>query len=184
MNEPPESPKPGDTTAVALGGTLAATLGAATGPLAPFTAAAILPLTTRMAELMLAELGRKNSVVTAAALHASGLDPEEFCEILAGDPAEMGLAQKILWVASTSGNEDHLRVLGGLLGGAVAASGDKLNETRLIVAALDDIDAPHTAVLEVLTRPAPDEEEQKRATAGALSGGFTISLQAHRGRTR
>src|SRR5215472_4800878 len=112
MSEPPDSSNPRNMAAVAVGGTLAVTLGAATGPLAPFTAAAILPLTTRMAELILGELSRKNGVVAAAALQASGLDPDEFCDILAGDPAKMGLAQKILWAASTTGSEGHLRILG------------------------------------------------------------------------
>jgi hypothetical protein len=111
-----------------------------------------------MAELIFSEWSRKNNVVTAAAVQTSGLDPDAFCDILEGDPALMVLAQRILWVASISGDEHKLRVLGGLLGGAIASSGDKLDETGLIVAALADIDAPHTAVLEILARPAPDEE--------------------------
>jgi hypothetical protein len=118
-----------------------------------------------MMELIFSEWGRKGNLVTAAALQASGLGPDEFSGILAGDPALMGLAQRILWVASISGNDHKLRVLGGLLGGVVASRGDKLDETGLIVAALTDIDVPHTAVLEVLTRPAPDDEKYARKAA-------------------
>lgn len=169
----------------AFGATLAAILGAATGPLAPFTAAMITPLTTRMMELIFSEWGGKSNVVMAAALQESGVGPDEFCDILAGDPAMMGLAQRILWAASISGNAHKLRVLGGLLGGAVASGGDKLDETGLIVAALTDIDTPHTAVLEVLTRPAPDDERYGQKAAadaeaerarGETGGRFTLPL--------
>lgn len=173
MNEAQEGPNPREIAVASLGATLAALLGAATGPLAPFTAAAITPLTTRMMELIFAEWGRKNNVVAAAALQASGLDADEFSGILAGDPAMMGLAQRILWVASITGNEHKLRVLGGLLGGAVASRGDKLDETELIVAALADIDAPHTAVLEVLTQPAPNDKKYGRKAAEEERGSET-----------
>jgi hypothetical protein len=169
-----QGPSPREMGSASLGAALAVILGAATGPLAPVTAAMATPLTTRMMELIFSEWGRKSNVVTAAAMQASGLGPDEFCGILADDPALMGLAQRILWAASISGHEHKLRVLGGLLGGAVASRGDKLDETGLIVAALADIDVPHTVVLEVLTRPTPDEDGQKRQTAGALSGGFSI----------
>jgi len=177
MSESQEGSSSRDMAVASLGATLAAMLGAATGPLAPFTAAAVAPLTTRMTELMFAELGRKSNMVTAAALQASGLGPDEFRDVLADDPAVMGLAQRILWVASITGDEHKLRVLGGLLGGAVACRGDKLDETGLIVTALADIDAPHTAVLDVLTRSAPDDDEQRRratGSSGSSSTGYNI----------
>jgi hypothetical protein len=174
MSESQEGSSPGEMGSASLGAGLAVILGAATGPLAPVTAALATPLATRMMELIFSKWGRKGNVVTAAALQASGLGPGEFCDTLAGDPALMGLAQRILWAASIPGSEHKLRVLGGLLGGAVASRGDKLDETGLIVAALADIDVPHTMVLEVLTRPAPDEDGQKRQTAGALGGGYSI----------
>jgi hypothetical protein len=149
----------------ALGGGLAAILGLATGPFAPVTTALFVPGTTRMADLIVSEWSRKSNVVTATALQASGVDPDEFCEILEGDPALMGLAQRIMWVASISGNDHKLRVLGGLLGGVVGTRGDKLDETGLIVAALADIGTPHAAVLDVLTRPAPDDDMYAQKTA-------------------
>jgi hypothetical protein len=173
VSDPQESRDRGEMASKALGATLAAVLGAATGPLAPFTTGAITPLMTRMAELIIAECSRKNNVVVATALHTSGFGPDEFSEILAGDPALMGLTQRILWTASITGSEHKLRILGSLLGGV--SRGEKLDETGLIVAALTDLETPHIAVLNVLARPAPDEQEQKRATAGALSGGLRIA---------
>jgi hypothetical protein len=111
-------------------------------------------------------VGCKSNVMMAAALQESGLGPDEFCDILARDPAMMGLAQRILWTASISGNAHKLRFLGGLVGGAVASGGGKLDEIDLIVA-FTDIDTPHAAVLEVLTRPAPDDERYgQKAAAG------------------
>lgn len=173
MSDPQESPDRGEMASKALGATLAAILGAATGPLALFTTAAIAPLMTRMAELIFAEWARKNDVVVATALQTSGLGPDEFSGILAGDPELMGLTQRILGAASITGSEDKLRILGQLLGGA--SRGERLDETSLIVAALTDLEPPHIAVLNILARPAPDEEEQRRTTAGTLGGGMRIS---------
>jgi hypothetical protein len=69
-----------------------------------------------MMELIFSEWSRKGNVVTAAAMRASGLGPNEFCGILGGDPGSDGAGTRILWAASISGNEHKLRVLGGLLG--------------------------------------------------------------------
>lgn len=103
MSDSQEGPGSRELVVTSLGGALAAVLGMATGPFAPITAAAILPLTTRMANLMVSELSRKSDVVMATALKTSGVNPDEFCEILEGDPTLMGFAQRIMWVASISG---------------------------------------------------------------------------------
>ncbi len=157
-------------TEVSLGGTLAAVFAAPTRGLAPYVAPMILPMTTSLAEHLLSELSRKNVVIVEAALQAAELDPEEFYGILTGDPAMMALTQQILSAASVTGNEDKLRILGALLGGVAASRGQTLDETAFIVAALRDIEEPHTVILDVLHRPAPDEAEQKLVTANTLSG--------------
>ena len=107
---------------VAIGATFAAILAAGTGPLAPVIAAAATPLTTRMVELAAAEWRRKTDIVAESALEFAGLDAEDFCEALSGDPALMALAQKILFAASVSGNDRKLQALGSLLGDAMATS--------------------------------------------------------------
>jgi hypothetical protein len=113
-----------------------------------------------------AEWTRKSEVVADAALEASGLsDPKEFCDILYGDPELIALTQKIVWAASISGNSRKLRTLGAFLGGAVVSHGDRLDETQLLVSALADIEEPHTVVLDILTRPAPDDEKYGRKHA-------------------
>src|SRR6266567_3053164 len=71
--------------------------------LAPVTAAAMTPLTTRMVELAAAEWRRKSSVVADSALRTSGVgDPEDFCRAPDGDPDMIALTQKILFAASVT----------------------------------------------------------------------------------
>jgi hypothetical protein len=151
----------------ALGEAFAAILGLAFGgPAAPVLIPALSPFTTRWMERAAAEWTRKSEVVADAALEASGLsDPEEFCDILYGDPELIALAQKIVWAASISGNSRKLQTLGAFLGGAVASRGDRLDETQLLVSALADIEASHAVVLDILTRPAPDDEKYSRKHA-------------------
>jgi hypothetical protein len=140
-----------------LGATLAVFLSMSTGPLAPVVAAAATPLTTRMMERIAEEWRRKSNVVAESALAASRLDPEDFCDALAGDPDMIALTQQVLWAASVSGNEQKLRGLGNLLGRAAAHPGDRLDETQVLIAALRDIEGPHLLVLEVLTGSSPDQ---------------------------
>lgn len=125
-----------------------------------------------MMERVAAEWTRKSEVMADAAMDTSGLgDPEEFCEILYGDPDLIALSQRILWAASVSGKTHQLQTLGALLGGAVARRGDRLDETQLLVTALADVEETHVLVLEVLSRPAPDDDDQRRVAEGALRGG-------------
>jgi hypothetical protein len=145
---------------VAIGAAFAAILAAGTGPLAPIIAAAATPLTTRMAELAAAEWRRKTDVVAESALEYSGLDPEDFCDALGGDPALMALAQKILLAASLSGNDRKLRALGSLLGDAMATH--RLEENGLLVDALADFEDSQARVLNVLAGVAPDDEDVRR----------------------
>ena len=159
--------KRGPTPAeIALGTAFAALLTMPAGPAAPVLGALAAPLTIKMTTLIVAEWTRKTQVVAAAALEASGLgDPEEFCEALAGNADMIALTQKILWAASISGNDGKIRALGTLLGGAVAARGDKLDETNLLVNALAELEAPHAVILDIITASAPDDATQ-RALAG------------------
>src|SRR6266496_5272183 len=93
-----ERPSDQGMAVAALGQVFAAILGLAFGgPAAPVLMAALGPFTTRWMERAAAEWTRKTEVVADAALVASGLsDPEEFCEILYGDPELIALAQKII----------------------------------------------------------------------------------------
>ncbi len=145
----------------AVGAAFGAILGCVALPAGPLAAAAagamITPYTTRLVELAAAEWRRKSDLVGETAVAASGLGIEQFCEVLAGDQELLAPAQRILWAASVSGNEHKLRTLGQLLGGAVKDRGDRLDEVQVLAAALADLEAPHVAVLDVLTRPAPGE---------------------------
>jgi hypothetical protein len=136
-------------------------LAAGTGPLAPFLAPTITPLTTRMAQKVAAEWSRKSGLIAETAVQASRLsDAEEFCGTLTGDPEMIALTQKILWAASMTGNEHKLRAFGALLGGAVGRRGERLDETQLLVTTLADLDTPHMIILDVITGLAPDAEGQ------------------------
>jgi len=132
-----------------------------------------------MTELAAAEWTSKSNVVADAALEASGLSgPQEFCDILSESRELNALAQRILLAAYLSGYEDKLRTLGALLGRAAARRGERLlAETELLAAALADIEKQHVVVLDLLTGSAPDEEDQRRVTEGALAGGLSFSAE-------
>jgi len=159
----------GNEMAIAsAGGALAAFFGAIVpGPVGLMAGAALAPYTILLVQRAAAEWGRKREVVEDAALEAAApIGPEEFCAILGEDPALIALAQTIAQAASASGNDGKLRGLGTLLGGAVARRGDRLEETQMLAAALADMESPHAVVLDVLTRPAPDSDERRRAATG------------------
>ncbi len=151
---------------------MAAFLGAVVpGPGGAILGAALTPCATRLVEATAAEWSRNRQAVEDVALNVSGTGSEEFCDILSVDPALIALTQKIAWAVSQSGNESKVRGFGALLGGAVARRGDRLDETQMLVAALADMEAPHAVILDVLTRPAPDSDEQRRAAAGVPADG-------------
>jgi hypothetical protein len=171
MSELPEKRNDRSVAVETLGLVFAAILGAVGGPAAPYLTAALTPATSRLMEQVAAEWTRKGGVVAQAALSASGLtDPEEFCEILSGDPELIALAQKIASAAAESGNIHKLRALGALLGGAVARRGDRVDETHLLVAALAAIETPHIVVLDLLMRPEPDDEKYREKAEAETAG--------------
>jgi hypothetical protein len=182
MSELPEKRSDRSAAVETLGQVFAAILGSAGGHAAPLLTAALTPAATRLMERVAAEWTRKSGVVAEAALSASGLsDPEEFCEILSGEPDLIALAQKIASAAAESGNAHKLRALGALLGGAVARRGDRVDEAQLLAATLAAIDTPHIVVLDLLTKPAPDDEKYRAKTAAEAAraregrpGTFTI----------
>jgi hypothetical protein len=164
--------------AVSAGGALlAVVLGYVFHSAGPFAvdaaAAGLTPAATELVSRAAAEWRRKDEVVAEAALAASGLgDPEEFCARLSDSSDLIALAQKILWAASMSGNEDKLQMLGELLGGAVKARGDRVDEAQLLAAALTDLEAPHVMVLDVLTGPAPSPEAMLEGAGTAKERGW------------
>lgn len=183
MSELPEKRNAHSVAVETLGLTFAAILGLAAGPAAPLLTAALTPAATRLMEQVAAEWTRKGGIVAQAALSSSELnDPEEFCEILSGDPELIALVQKIVSAAAESGNGAKLRALGALLGGAVARRGDRVDETQLLTAALAAIETPHIVVLDLLMGPAPDDEKYREKAASAEAartregrpGNFTI----------
>lgn len=95
-----------DIAIASLGQVLAAIWGLAIGGpgiAGAVASAALGPIGEQMMERVAAEWTRKSDVVAESALETAGLGPEEFCDILSGDPALIALAQKILWAASVSG---------------------------------------------------------------------------------
>jgi hypothetical protein len=146
-------------TVAAAGSAFAAFLAAPTGPAAPFVAAAIVPLTTRMVQKAAAEWRRKSDVIANTAVQFSRLDdPGEFCEAVVGSPEMIALTQKILLAASLTGSDRKLQALGALLGTAVGRKGIRLDETNLMTDALADLEEPHVAVMDVIAAPAADPE--------------------------
>ena len=175
MDDLPDRRPPQELAANATGLGLAALLGCVALPVGPVAAAvagaALTPYTTRMVELAAAEWHHKSELIAATAAATSGLDEEEFCARLSGNPDLIALAHKILWAASMSGNEHKLRTLGQLLGGAVKDRGNRLDETQILAAVLAELEAPHVVILDLLSRP-EEEYRERMNTTGPLAGLF------------
>ena len=180
----PAEDRPGRQVAVAaLGQAFGAFMGLALGgpDLGPILAAALVPYGEQWMRRVAAEWNRKGTIIAAAALEAPGLDdPRDLAERLTADPRLIALMQKIAQAAAGTAHEAKLRTFGRLLGGAVAASGDRLDETQLLVSALADLENAHIVVLDILTGPPPDDEHyariavERERTRGQIDGGSAV----------
>jgi hypothetical protein len=151
----------------AVGSGFAALIGLAMGgPAGALAGAALTPFGIRWIRLAAAEWTSNSQVVAESAVKASGLeDADEFFRVLEADPGLTALAQRILFAARMSANEQKLRALGGLLGGAVAGRGDHLDEASVLVAVLSDIEAPQVVTLDIICEDPPDADVQRREAA-------------------
>lgn len=89
------------------------------------------------------------SAVLVAASESASLSPEAMTEAIVRDERRRLLGGLALASGSRTRNERKIRALGLALAEGVLAD-DRLDEEELIIRALDDLEAPHIAVLELL----------------------------------
>lgn len=135
------------------------------GPIGAAVGAAAAPLAAEFIQRMLAEWQRKASVVAETALSWSGMqdDPEGFVRSLSDDPRLTALAQRIAFAANVTGNDQKLRALGQILGGAIKARGDRLDEAEVLTSVFTDIGSAEVLALEVLAGEPQNAEQQRQA---------------------
>jgi hypothetical protein len=91
------------------------------------------------------------------AADASGLEPKAVVDRLTADPARLLLLGEAINAAARSSYDERICALGRALAtGALAVDGAKVDEERLWVEILADIEAPHLRMLEYLMRDHPD----------------------------
>jgi hypothetical protein len=94
-------------------------------------------------------------VLDEASAHA-GIDVEELTDAIVKNEQSRLLAGLALSSGSRTRNKAKIRALGRALAEGVLAEDDaKLDQEQLIIRALDDMEAPHIAVLDLLVRFVP-----------------------------
>lgn len=90
----------------------------------------------------------------------AGLSVEQVDQWATEDPDRFGLISDAIQAASTTFDEDKVRALGRVLASGISEDA-RVGEATLLVRALASLEAPHIAVLRVLTtETAPSWEEQ------------------------
>lgn len=123
-------------------------------PGAPLVTALSTPIMEAWAGRSLRELQRRGEDVAAGASKSSHLDESEVVNRLLQDGDLQPLVRRVLDAAVRTSSVDKLRILGAVLGEAVAERPRSLDEDLLIVGALDAIEAPHLRILEAMRDPA------------------------------
>jgi hypothetical protein len=131
------------------------------GPIGAFVGAAGSGYAVDFAKKVQAEWTRKSTIVVQAAIEVAGQDPAIF-SALADNPRLTALGQRIAFAAYMSGSDKKLRALGRLLGGAIAARGDKLDEAELLASVFADIGDAEILALELIAGDPPNADDQRR----------------------
>lgn len=137
------------------GGPGGAVAGAAAGP-------AFEPLMRRVWDELVPDSQASAAGVLEAASEHAGIDVEDLADAVLKDEQRRLLAGLALSSGSRTRNRAKIRALGRALAEGVLADDDaKLDQEQLIIRALDDMEAPHIAVLDLLVRFVPFGSEPR-----------------------
>jgi len=135
----------GALVGLAIGGPAGAVVGAATEPALEQLVSAALALRRRRGE-------RAYEV----AADEAGMSPDELLRSILGDERLLDLAVAVVTAAAETALDAKINALGRALAtGATAADDAVVDEQRLLVRILADLEAPHIRVLVQLARPHP-----------------------------
>jgi hypothetical protein len=141
--------------------------------------AAVTPFLERWASLCIAEFGRRGPLVVEAAAASSGLPDGEVLECVVSDPRMQPLVSRILEAVAHTDSQEKLRLFGTVLGEAISNRPNRLDEAFLIVGALDELEAVHLRVMEVLEQeqPAGQDDWSDNLIAEQLVGVSSVGRQ-------
>lgn len=103
-------------------------------------------------------IGRAARTVTLA---AEQMGSEELERRASADEHHRELTARVLRAAARTPLEDKLQALAKVLASGLDPDG-RVDEALVLVAALDDLEAPHVQVLRLLTNDSPDEDPEHR----------------------
>lgn len=115
------------------------------------------PLMQRVWDELAGDSRAAAGAVLQVASHRASLTPEQMTDAIVADERRRLLGGLALASGSRTRNEHKIRALGLALAEGVLAD-DRLDEEELIIRALDDLEAPHIAVLELLVDFTPGGE--------------------------
>ena len=147
-----------DTLGATLGGLAGLAIGGPEGAIAGVTAT---PALSRWMSLCLAEFKRRGEAVAEAAAVSAHRSEAEVLDCVVSDVGLQPLVSRVADAVAHTDSQEKLRLLGTVLGEAISNRPKRLDEDFLIVAALDDLQAVHLKVMEVLEQPAnPADADQ------------------------
>jgi hypothetical protein len=127
-----------------IGGPAGALIGAASGPL-------LVPFAERIWAEFRGDAQARGGVVVGVAAHERGVDLQQLLEqVLAGSEAQQLLAGLAIQAASQTTSHDKIRALGRALANGLVDDEAVVDEQLLLVRALEDLEAPHIGVLNMM----------------------------------
>jgi hypothetical protein len=134
----------GALVGTAIAGPAGAMVGAAAGPF-------LEPIMSRVWDELASDSRTSTEQVLIEASVHSGLTPEEFSDRISRDGTSRLLGGIAFSAGSRTRNKDKIRGLGRALSDGILADDDaRIDETHLILRAIDDLETPHIAVLDLL----------------------------------
>lgn len=123
------------------------------GSLLPVGGNAAEGFVTRLTQAAIDERRRSASVAIRAAERATGMSREDIGLTLEQNPQLIPLAQRVLFQAGMTNQDEVLEALGAMLG-ALCLSPDDTDEIELLIAGIGDLRRVHLQALRVLEGPA------------------------------
>lgn len=143
------------------------TVAAVVGVALPVVGPLIAPAVERMSKAVRREHARRASRALAAAEHVAGMTREELADAIADDPRLIPLTTRVLFAAGMSDAEEMLTAMGAALGDAVRDR-SYIDEAGLLLSSLADLRPQHVAVLRVLARRPPKQQQHEEDEAWAF----------------
>ena len=149
-----------ESVGAVLGGLVGMSVG---GPPGAVVGAAVAPWASAWVARSLEEFQARGATLGEAAAAAARLEQDEVVKKALEDPGLDPLVREILDAAARSDQIAALRVLGAILGDRTANGAPKIDEDVLITRAIAELQAPHIAVMDLLSWIDPRRKAKRRS---------------------